>query len=457
MSSPNLFHQPRTRPVLLCSLMAAGTLALAGLVSAAGSVLWQDHFDSGKDDQPADVALAGAQLIAVGTKGTATNDRSFYVRATSALDGTFLWDDLLEFPGGSLRAFQVAIGGPSAFVVGEGDDAAGDHYLVVRAYNWRTGVLLWEDKASLFRTVSFRLPSIATTGDRVFVATARPALSGTGRNMVVRAYDAGTGALLWEDRFDRGGDDFIDNVVAQGALVFVSGAAAAAPFPVQTDFAVRALDAATGALVWQDFYDFDGNLDQARGIAVGQGRVFAVGFGRHADGNGDLIVRAYEANTGVPLWTDAFDLAGESDFATRIAVLGSRVFIAGHASDALGNTDFLVRAYDADTGALVWQDLSDGPGNFDNASALDGRGNLLYVTGRMGSGMGLVGDLQAVVRAYDAGTGTLVWEDRFGPPGVFNFANGIVIGERAAFVKGAISPAGSFDWFLRAYQLAPSQ
>jgi hypothetical protein len=275
--------------------------------------------------------------------------------------------------------------------------------------------------------------------------------------MLVKAYDAGTGTLLWEDQFNRGGDDFTVQIVDSGALVFVAGAASAAPFPVQTDFAVRALDAATGALVWQDFYDFEGNVDQARGIVVSQNRVYAVGFGRHADGDDDIVVRAYDANTGVPLWTDTFDGAGHSDFATKIAVLGPRVFVAGWAADALGNTDFLVRAHDADTGNLLWQDRSDGPGNFDWAMNLDGRGDRMYVVGRMGSGMGLVGSFDAVVRAYDAATGALAWEDRFGTPGTWDSAGGIVIGERAAFVRGSITPTDNFDWSIRAYALDRNQ
>jgi hypothetical protein len=271
--------------------------------------------------------------------------------------------------------------------------------------------------------------------------------------MLVKAYDAGTGALLWENLFNRGGDDFTTEVVASGALVFVAGAASAAPIPVQPDFAVRALDAATGALVWQDFYDLDGLVDQARGIVVSQNRVYAVGFGRRPVLNDDIVVRAYDAGTGVPLWTDTFDQAGGSDFSTRIAALGPRVFVAGYAADALGNTDFLVRAFDAGTGALLWQDLSDGPGNFDWAINLEGRGDRLYVAGRMGSGVGVTGDFDGVVRAYDAAAGTIAWENRFGSPDTFDSAGGIVIGDRAAYVRGSVSPAGNFDWIIRAYAL----
>jgi hypothetical protein len=443
----------RTRHAVRASLIALGsTLLLAGLVSAAASLLWEDTVDfAGQDDTAAAMALAGPRVITAGTVRTALGVQSFYVRAADALDGTFRWDDRVEFAGGPLRATDVAVSGPRAFVVGQGDGAAGD-YELVRAYDWRTGTLLWDDEWSVLGNIGFP-PTVTSSGDRVFVATNRPALTGLGRNMLVKAYDAGTGALLWEDLFNRGGDDFTTEVVASGALVFVAGAASAAPFPVQSDFAVRALDAATGAMIWQDFYDFEGEVDQARGIVVSQNRVYAVGFGRHADLDDDIIVRAYDAGTGVPLWTDTFDRAGGSDFSTKLAVLGPRVFVAGYASDGLGDTDFLVRALDADSGTLLWQDLSDGPGNFDWAMNLDGRGDRLYVVGRMGSGMGLEGDFDGVVRAYDAAAGTLAWEDRFGSPGAFDSAGGITIGNRAAYVRGSVSPAGNFDWTIRAYAL----
>jgi hypothetical protein len=71
----------------------------------------------------------------------------------------------------------------------------------------------------------------------------------------------------------------------------------------------------------------------------------------------------------------------------------------------------------------------------------------------MGSGVGVTGDFDGVVRAYDAAAGTIAWENRFGSPDTFDSAGGIVIGDRAAYVRGSVSPAGNFDWIIRAYAL----
>jgi hypothetical protein len=428
-----------------------GVLLLAGLAwAAAWNLLWEDVFDfAASEDIPRDMVQSGRVLLTVGSAEDGLGGSGFQVRATDALDGSLLWDDRLEFPGGSLGgAFRVAIHGARAFVTGEGDDVAGDHLLVVRAYRLKTGDLLWEDSLAVGGRFIFP-PVVATDGRRVFISSRRMYPSGD-RDTLVRTHDARTGSLLWETQLDRGGDDFAVDLAVQGDRVFVCGGAATAPFPVHTDFSMRALDAKTGALVWEDFYDFDGHLDQARGIALGRGRVYATGFGRHPGADDDIVVRSYDAETGAPLWTETFDGDGGSDFAPSIFALKSRVFVAGWTADAEANTDFLVRAHDAETGALLWQDLSDGPGDFDWARDLAGRGRFLVAVGQSGF---QGGGLDEVVRVYDAKTGAVVWEDRFGPPDQDGSGARVVIG-KSLYVAGVIRESSSpdADWVIRAYE-----
>ena len=76
-------------------------------------------------------------------------------------------------------------------------------------------------------------------------------------------------------------------------------------------------------------------------------RIFVAGFSRNAAGNDDFLVRAYDARHGDLLWEDQFDKAGDLDGAAAIAVQGRRVFAAGEGTNAAGNLDFLVRAYNA--------------------------------------------------------------------------------------------------------------
>jgi outer membrane protein assembly factor BamB len=425
-----------------------GALLLATLGTAAGNLLWEDVYDSaGGNDSPVDVARAGRVVIAVGASADAEGVAAWYARATDARDGSLLWDDRLELTGGSARAAEVAIDGARAFVAGACADAGGEQFLVVRAHHRDTGALLWEDRTAVGAR-PIQAPRVAAQGRRVFVSGSRAEGSGA-RDMVVRAYDAATGDLVWQESYDRGGDDFTGDLAVQGGRVFVGGSAAVAPFPVHTDFAVRALDAETGAVLWEDFYDYDGHLDQARELAVRHGRVYATGFGRHPGADDDVVVRADDAESGAALWTQAFDGAGGSDFAPNVVAIAAGVFVAGWTGDPAGNTDFLVRAHDPETGALLWQDVMDGPGDFDFATELAGRGRRLYVVGQTGS----AGALDGIVRAYDARTGRLAWQERFGFAGRDDAAQGVAAGP-ALYVSGSVRPASEDSrWTVRAYEL----
>jgi outer membrane protein assembly factor BamB len=157
----------------------------------------------------------------------------------------------------------------------------------------------------------------------------------TPSQSLVRAYDAGTGAVLWTDRFDSTGFDQALAIAADAGRVFAAGQGGA-----NQDFLLRAYDAATGTLLWQDQFD-GGGLDVALAVAAQSGRVFAAG-----SGGTQFLVRAYDAANGTPLWQDMVNLSIFG--AQAIAVDSSRVIVVAE--------NFTVRAYDAATGGFLWQD-----------------------------------------------------------------------------------------------------
>ena len=182
-------------------------------------------------------------------------------------------------------------------------------------------------------------------GSRVFAA-GRGGRAAGFLDFLVRAYDAKTGDLLWERQFDvAGGEDEANGIAVHGSRVFAVGFGGE---PGQDeDFLVRAYNAQTGDLLWGDQFDLTGSDDEARAVAVGGSGVFAVGFGIAANGKLDFLVRAYDAQTGDVLWQDQFDKAGNSDQALNVTVGGGKVFAVGVGETAGNDGDFVVRAYDA--------------------------------------------------------------------------------------------------------------
>jgi hypothetical protein len=223
-------------------------------------------------------------------------------------------------------------------------------------------------------------------------------------DFLVRGYNAKTGALLWEDQDDKGGPggDRALTVTAANGRVYAAGDTANSAG--NTDILVRTYEPESGVLIWETQYDHAGFFDWAISIVAHGGRVFIAGQVREAAFVPDFFVQAYDADTGAILWQDQHDIAGSSDDARAITATGGLVFAAGGGWNAAGNTDFLERTYDAKTGTLLWQDQFDrGEGN-DYAHAIVAKGGQVFVAGHsQGTGTGFPGShSNFVVRAYDA-------------------------------------------------------
>jgi outer membrane protein assembly factor BamB len=155
---------------------------------------------------------------------------------------------------------------------------------------------------------------------------------------------------------------------------------------------------AGGDLVWEDQVDKAGGFDGVNALAVAQGRLCAAGFVTNAAGNVDVLIRAYEAKTGALLWEDQVDEAGLDEAALALSVREGQVFIAGFGTKAAGNNDFLVRAYQAKTGALVWEELVDKAGLSEAAVALAAGGGQVVAGG---VGTNAAGNFDVLIRAYE--------------------------------------------------------
>lgn len=166
-------------------------------------------------------------------------------------------------------------------------------------------------------------------------------------------------------------------LAALGNTVYVAGDESAAG--QSADVMVRAYDAADGSLLWADTYDMDGYYDSAHDIDVGGGVVVVTGEGRSSAFSPDLLTRAYDAVTGAVLWTVQHDVAGSSDQSWAVEITDSLAVIVGqgYADDH----EWVVRAYDLATGALAWDDVFDRSGGSDTARDVTSFGPSVFVVG----------------------------------------------------------------------------
>jgi hypothetical protein len=315
----------------------------------------------------------------------------------------------------------------------------------VRAMDRRTGHLLWEDRRdggtpSLLNHVA----GIAVEGSRVFAA-GRLLRAGAipTRDLLVRAYALRTGAALWEQELDRGLDEGWAVTAHQGR-VFVVGR-------LGSRFAVLAFDAGTGAELWENV-DIAPQGSDALSVAADGGRVFAAGFARNAS---TLLVRALDARTGRILWEDELP-GGDLVSAQQHSLLarGGALYLAGGIVDDQGDEHALVRAYDGWTGAPRWTTTWGSPGRNTWAQTAWTAGDALLVGGEDDADEQFLGGSFAV-HTLDRGTGAESWQDRYQlAPGGDAQVNDLVTVGHLAFAGGASQDAtGAYAWLIRVYDL----
>jgi hypothetical protein len=224
------------------------------------------------------------------------------------------------------------------------------------------------------------------------------------------AYDAGTGAQLWDNAAGAG---LSAAVTPDGDTVLVINRVRNSAG--NWDFSTAAFDTATGKPVWARRYNGRANGDDvpvALAVSPGGGTVFVTGTSKGKTSGFDYATVAYAAATGKQLWVSRYNRHGRStDNAVAIAVRpgGGAVFVTGSSWSSGTSVDLATVAYAAATGATLWTKRFDRAGSM--AVAVSPSGRRIFVTG----------DGTATI-AYAAASGARQWtrrQDHAFPAAVF--------------------------------------
>lgn len=413
----------RDRPrrfVVAVLLAASGVLGLGpGAQAAAGDAVWTDHADlDGAWDFGFRGDADGGLVFAVGVGNVRSGDAAGMIRAYEPRTGTLVWSDRVDTEGEDDFTRELEAHRGRVFVAGWSGDCrskASDCDLLVLAYDARTGERLWSDRFDLGGGVN-GARGIVASGDTVFVVGGGETAPGRDFDALIRAYEASTGALLWSDALHLLEDDQFFDVAVAGSRVFASGHAEGRAL-------VRAYDARTGEGLWTELFRIATSFDRFPHIAARGDVVVAAGSGRRHSSpvtDDDRILRAFDARTGRSLWDRQF-ASGNRNSYSGLDAIGNRLFASGttgSCGDAWGpgeDCDFVVQALDIRTGALHWEDRVDAGGPFDSAHSVTASGDRVYAVGTSGADCASFGDAgcDGLIRAYEARTGALVWSDLF--------------------------------------------
>lgn len=238
--------------VIIGILLLTGSLLTQGqgIAAAGGFPLYQpqtgQHRDSGQTVVNGQ-DLGDDRIVTAGL-GVRTADTSFFlIRSYDAHTGEVISEDEFALTIDEETASSLEKGGGRIYAVGSGLNADGDLSLLVRAYDAVTGDLLWEDELNRSKGQEGRAAAFKTTLEQR-IAAPRPEIPSQPQSKStyhVRAIDTRTGRLVWEDEFltNRGKatQQTVPPVLEQGAF-------SERNFSVR----VRTFEAETGTLLWED-------------------------------------------------------------------------------------------------------------------------------------------------------------------------------------------------------------
>lgn len=408
--------------------MATGALLVAG--AAVGQQLgvdlvWDDRPDFADSEAVEHVALKGGQVFAAVVGDRQAGSR---IVAYDQGDGSRLWQSRLRE---RITGFETQSFTSTVFTGGLLERDVGPSRLVTRALSADDGSERWRRFDSL-GSDDPSPPAFAQRGDDIFL------VGGSADRFMVHAIDT-SGQLRWRAFSEPG-----DGVLAESLHVaffgldtlYVAGTRHRAPGE-PSPMVVRAYDADTGEVLWET--ELGDGVGTPRDILVSQRvRVLVVGETLvPGPGLPRWTVHAVSSADGGHLWTDMpFPARRASSSAAAIVEQNSALHVVGHVSRARQVP--VIRTYDA-SGDLRWQrrGAAGRRGTFEDVAFHLFRGIVAVGSGGRRGG-------RALAMTFDRLDGTTLWR-RFGPAGTGGAGLCTVAARAGSVVAGGSIGRGGGD------------
>jgi hypothetical protein len=347
-------------------------------------------------------------IIVAGTSDNGTTGKDILTIKYSGADGSTLWQRRYDGPNklddrisgiGLDRDGNVVVVGISA-PVGEWGPGEGEYYTA--KYGAADGATLWEVRRPKgFFSYNNNLPAQLAVDGRGDVVVSMPGLvhpDGTGA--YISKFAGGSGALLWQKRYDSEGYDWLNSLAVDANGNVFAGGRSDIVDSLPLYHVVKY--SAEGEVVWEKSSSQSDPSDPyaPKPIAVDSGgNLIVVSY----VGNEDYKIqsRKYSGTDGVTLWTNNF-LTNWNNGSMVVA-------IASNGDVVIMGSAYLGKHAAAD-GSPVWRKMATAGlgGHIPTSVTVDGSDNV--VVAGLYSG-------DSYVAKYAAADGSLIWEKKYNSPG----------------------------------------
>jgi hypothetical protein len=223
---------------------------------------------------------------------------------------------------------------------------------------------------------------------------------------------------------------------------------------------VRVHDAVDGAILWEDEIPNARNFAEEHCIGAHGGLMFVCGSVPGGGFTDDIFVRAYDTASGQVRWTDRVDDGGRLSAASAFTISGGRLFFAGYlgcSPTTFAECQLTVRAYDPGSGALLWKQINQSPGNDWFVNTITATANRVFVGGEQ---LNAAGYYEPTIISYDARSGTPLGGDNLDAGSAPIFTSSIsrlTVQGSDLIAAGSMWSGSAFgaDMLVRAYRIDP--
>ena len=192
---------------------------------------------------------------------------------------------------------------------------------------------------------------------------------------------------------------------------------------------------------------------QAAAPKEGKGTIVAAGFGYQIGDTSTITVKVYNAATGEVLSDDAYELNVKEESSVRSTASQGRIFAGGVGLGATDLSNFVLRVYDAQTGKFQWEgQLNLTPHGGTSAgqkvsTVVPRRATITKIHATASSPR----QPSYLLRALDASTGGLLWEDEFSTDGGRSARGERIANRLSSLHTNVPETAHTFDFRIRVF------
>jgi hypothetical protein len=395
---------------LLPALMRAETVAQAWVQTYNGPANGSDLATAVAVDTSNNVIVTGVSSAA---RDVYDPD---YVTIKYPAPGVVLWTNRYNGPGNGFDYAQaIAVDGGNNVIVAGVSDVGGFNYDYATIKYSSAGVPLWTNYYDGPAHSEEYLRALAVDGSNNVIVTGNSPGITSGHDYATIKYSS-AGVPLWTNRYNNW-SGYLNNDLALAVAVDGSNDVIVAGIATQGSYLADYLTikySSAGVPLWTNRYNGpDGREDEPTAVAVdGRNDVIVTGRSTGSGLSFDYATIKY-SSSGVPLWTNRYDGAGEGgDYATAVAVDGSRnVIVTGYSySNNYADSEFVTIQY-SNEGVPLWTNRYNGPVNGSERAysvAVDPSGNVIVTGYSPGSGSG---EDYATIKY--SGEGVPLWTNRY--------------------------------------------